>query len=252
MARQVNELVVAAAQSVSKRGDLDDNISEHLRLISVAGSVGANVIVFPELSLTGYELDLASALQLEIDDPRIEPLRSAAIEHDMHVLAGGPLASDLDKPNLGAFLISPEGSVCYAKIHVQESEREYFVAGKDSCVVSIGNVPVGIAICADASHPAHAADAAQRGAQLYVASVMKTEAEYREYTNRLAVYAARHRMAVLTANYAGSTGGSKSAGKSAFWDEHGHLVAQAGSNARALVLARRRGGRWRGEVMDNL
>ncbi len=68
-------LVVAAAQSASRRGDLDKNVAEHLRLIGIAAAVGVNLLVFPELPLTGYELDLASALQLEREDPRIEPLR---------------------------------------------------------------------------------------------------------------------------------------------------------------------------------
>ena len=248
----MNNLVVAAAQSASERGDLDKNISEHLRLIGVAASAGVDLIVFPELSLTGYELDLASALQLERDNPRIEPLRSAAKEHDMHVLASGPWKSGLDKPYLGAFLLSPERSICYAKMHVPESEEKYFLAGKDGCVVSIDRVPTGIAICADTSHSAHAAEAAERGAELYVVSVMKTEAEYRAHANRLGQYAARHSMAVLTANYAGSTGGSDSAGRSAFWDERGEPVAQASPKGRALVVARRDKGKWRGEVITIL
>lgn len=42
----------------------------------------------------------------------------------MHVLVGGSLASGLDKPYLGAFLLSPERSTCNAKVHVHESEEE--------------------------------------------------------------------------------------------------------------------------------
>lgn len=247
-----DNLVIAAAQSASTRGNLDENISEHLRFIDVAASFGANLIVFPELSLTGYELDLAHTLQLQGDDPKLEPLRKAARKHGMHILVSGPWVSDLEKPYLGAFLFSPEQTVCYAKIHVHESEREYFAPGKDGCVVPIGCVPTGIAICADTSHPDHAADAAERGAELYIASVMKTETEYRALADRLSQYAARHRMAILAANYAGSTGGSDSAGKSAFWDERGKLVTQAGSEGEALVVARRDNGEWRGEVVPNL
>ena len=248
---RVNNLVVAAAQSASIRGDLDENIAEHLRLIGVAATVGASVIVFPELSLTGYELDLASALQLEKDDPKIEPLKRAAREHDMHVLVSGPLVSGLDKPYLGAFLLSSERSICYAKIHVHESEEKYFVAGKDACVVSIGGVSTAIAICADTSHPEHAANAAEHAAGLYVACVMKTEAEYRAHADRMGRYAARHGMAVLTANYAGSSKGTGAAGKSAFWDERGELIVQAGSAGKALVVARKDLGKWRGEVITD-
>lgn len=81
---------------------------------------------------------------------------------------------------------------------------------------------------------------------------MKTEAEYRVHANKLRQYAARHGMADLTANYAGSTGGSDSASKSAFWDERGKLVAQASSKGEALVVARRNNGKWCGEVITDL
>jgi predicted amidohydrolase len=123
---------------------LDENVSEHLKFIGVAASLGVDLIVFPELSLTGYELDLAWGLQLEKDDPKLEPLRRAAREHDMHVLVSGPWVSGLDKPYLGAFLLSPEKTICYAKMHVHQSEQKYVVSGRDSCVVSIGGLPTGI------------------------------------------------------------------------------------------------------------
>jgi predicted amidohydrolase len=251
MTEDRSSLVVAAAQSFSVRGDVDRNLSEHLRLVDAAASAGARLVVFPELSLTGYELDLASELQLRADDPRLEPLRAAAARHGVHVLAGGPWRSGQDRPYLGAFLLSPGPTRCYAKVHVHESEAEYFTAGKEGCTVSIGGTPIGFAICADTNHPSHAADAASSGAELYVASVMKTPAKYPAHAGMLQRYAARHRMAVMTANYAGSTGGSESAGKSAFWNEHGELVAQAPSNAAALVVARREGDRWQGEVVPD-
>ena len=244
-------IVVAAAQSASVRGDLERNVARHLQLIEIAASVGAGLIVFPELSLTGYELDLAGELQLDSDDARIEPLRRAANEYDIYVLAGAPQTSGRDRPHLGAFLFSPAECICYAKIHVHQSEEQSFAAGKDSCVVSIDGARVGVAICADTSHWAHAADAAAQGAELYVASVMKTEAEYPAHADRLSQYAARHGMAVLTANYAGSTGGASSAGKSAFWDERGELIVQAGPRGEALVVIRKDGDKWIGEVMTN-
>jgi len=246
----VDDIVVAAAQCVSVRDNLDENISRHLKFVEIAASVGANLLVFPELSLTGYELDLASGLQLNADDPRMGPLRNAAESNNMHILVGGPMASGMDKPFLGAFLLSPEASIGYAKIHVHGSEQEYFASGREGCIVPIAGVLTAIAICADTSHPSHAADAARQDAELYVASVMKTGAEYQTHADRLQQYASRHRMAVLTANYAGSTGGSDSAGRSAIWDEHGRNIAEARLNGENLVVARRSNNTWSGEVIS--
>ena len=92
--------------------------------------------------------------------------------------------------------------------------------------------------------------AAEGGAEVYVASVMKTEAEYRDHASSMQRYAADHGMVTLTANYAGSTGGSFSAGRSAIWDGRGSLIAQANSNQEALVVARRNNRKWHGEVVS--
>jgi predicted amidohydrolase len=245
----VKHFVVAAAQSESKRGDIAANIGEHLRLVDRAASLGVHLIVFPELSLIGYELDLGHALQLEPEDPLLAPIRDAASRHRMHILVGGPRTSGLDRPFLSAFLISPDTTTCYDKIYVHESERAFFAPGDTTCVVNIRGVRTAIAICADTSHPAHAVEAAQHDARLYVASVMKALDEYPTHADRMAGYAARHGMAVLTANHAGSTGGQRSAGSSAIWDERGQLVARAGPEGRALVIGRRIAGRWGGEVL---
>ena len=244
-----NDIVVAAAQSSSIRGDLQGNIRTHLGLIDRAASAGVDLLVFPELSLTGYELDLAPTMQLKRDDSRLEPLRMAAQQHEMHIVVGGPVTSEKERPYLGALVVSPQGIVPYAKVHVHESEAPYFLSGEDSCVVSIARSRVGIAICADTNQASHAAAVAARGAQLYVASVMKTDAEIMDHARKMNQYAMSHRMAALTANYAGSSGRRKSAGKSAFWDERGHLVARVDANVEALLVARSKMGNWHGEII---
>ena len=250
MAAIENNIVVAAAQSSSIRGDLEGNIRTHLRLIDRAASAGVDLLVFPELSLTGYELDLAPTMQLKRDDPRLEPVCMVAKKYAMHIVVGAPLTSEKDRPYLAALVVSPQGIVPYAKVHVHESESRYFLSGEDSCVVSIYGSRVGVAICADTSHASHAATVAARGAQLYVASTMETESEIPDHAHKVAQYAASHRMAVLTVNYAGSSGRRKSAGKSAFWDERGHLVTRVDANVEALLVARRKLGSWHGEIIS--
>ncbi len=244
-------ITVAAAQSPSARGDLAANVATHLRFVEAAARAGTDLLVFPELSLTGYELDLAPAFSLRPDDARIEPLRAAARRHAMHVLVGCPWASGTAKPWLGAFLLSAGETVCYAKVHVHESESGYFAPGSEGCVTTVSGVVTGIAICADTARPSHPAAAAAQGAGLYVAGIMKTADEYAPHALDMERYAARHAMATLTANYAGFSGGAQSGGGSAIWDERGALVARADSATPAMVVGRRAGadGGWRGEVV---
>jgi predicted amidohydrolase len=53
---------IAVAQTCPVKGDVQANLAEQLRLTQIAASEGAQIVVFPELSLTGYELRLARAL----------------------------------------------------------------------------------------------------------------------------------------------------------------------------------------------
>lgn len=243
-------LTIAAAQSSSRRGDIPHNVVEHLRFIAVAASYGVDLLVFPELSLAGYELELASSIHFANDDPRLEPLRQAVTEHGMHILVSGPLDTGQKRPYLGALLFSPQKVQRYAKVHVHESELADFMSGDLCRVVTVRNVPIGLAICADTSHASHPAEAAAQGARLYVSSIMKTEAEYPAHAQRLQNYAVQHGMAMLTANYATPSGGRDTAGKSALWNERGELLAQAGVKGSSLVIGSCIGGDWRGEALN--
>ena len=53
---------IAAAQVASVRGDIEANVATHAAAIQAASERHVSVLVFPELSLTGYELDLGCPL----------------------------------------------------------------------------------------------------------------------------------------------------------------------------------------------
>ncbi len=66
----MKNLKVAVAQISSIRGDIDNNIKTHVNATIKAREEGVSLLVFPELSLTGYELDLAKTLAFTVDDVR--------------------------------------------------------------------------------------------------------------------------------------------------------------------------------------
>jgi len=55
-------MILASAQTKPKRGDLTANLEEHYRLIDLASQQDADLIVFPEMSITGYEREKAEGL----------------------------------------------------------------------------------------------------------------------------------------------------------------------------------------------
>jgi predicted amidohydrolase len=208
------------------------------------------LLVFPELSLTGYELAMAAANVVDPGSPVLDPLRQLAAEARMTIVAGAPVRSDRETLHIGALAIRPQGPVVtHTKEHTHYSEEGVFRPGRGGPVLPVEDARVALAICADAKHPEHAATAARRGATVYAASVMIIEEEYGPKAALLEGYARRHRMAVLLANYSGATGGAHSAGKSALWSEGGLLVAASGGTEEALVVGSKHDGVWTGAVL---
>jgi predicted amidohydrolase len=242
-------LIIAAAQSTSVPGDISRNVAHHLRIGTIAAERGAQLLVFPELSLTGYELTIARSKAVRPDSSDLDPLRHLAAHAHMAVVVGAPMLNDKDELHIAAFAIRPDGTVLtYTKQYVHESEEEVFTSGPGGPALLVEDATVALAICADATHPQHAASAAARGANVYAVGVMVTEGGYARKVALLRNYALEHRMAVLMANYSGATGGEVSAGKSALWSEDGQLVAATIGTEEALVVGMKQNGSWSGIV----
>lgn len=242
---------VAAAQSLSIAGDLAANIARHLRFMAVAAEQGVELLVFPELSLTGYEGQMAADLAIDPQHAVLQPLRDCARELGLTAVVGMPIRDrDSSKVLIGALTLGGDGSLeVYSKQHLHSGEELFYAPGAGGSSLSIGGDTVALAVCADFSHASHAAAAANLGADLYAAGVLIGEKGYGVDSALLQGYAQNHSMAVLMANHAGLTGGWQSAGRSAFWSESGALVVAARGPGEVLVIARRDAGAWQGRVV---
>lgn len=241
----MGEFKIAAAQVASIRGELARNLQTHAEAVTVAAARGVSVLVFPELSLTGYEPELAAAHAIAAGDARLDPLGELALRHRMHTVAGAPLSADGPKPALGAILFGPDGTRrTYAKIHLGGGEANYFIPGSGPLAFDSHGQMVGLSICADSSAPSHPQSYAALGATVYAAGVFLNAAWYATDTPRLADYATRHGMLVVMANHAASVGTHVSVGRSAVWAPDGALLAQAAGAENALVVATRGPESW--------
>jgi len=247
---RVSDFKIAAAQVASIRGDIDANIAAHAAAIEAAAEHRVSVLVFPELSLTGYEPDLAAELAMSAMDRRLEPLRALARQHHMKIVVGAPLHSGTSKPALGAIVIDASGStMSYRKMHLGTPERAIFVAGDRPLAFTVSGHTVGVAICADSSQPTHPRAYAALGADIYAAGVFLNAEWYATDTPRLIDYAARFRLLTVMANHADSIGTYASVGKSAAWAPGGTLLAEAKGVERAIVIATSTNLDWRGDVV---
>lgn len=244
-------LTLAAAQSISIAGDVPTNLQRHLAFMRLAAEHGVQLLVFPELSLTGYEPTLAADLAIAPEDALLAPLRAMARELRMTAVVGMPLRLTPGAGvTIGALVLGADGSLAvYTKQHLHPGEEVAFVPGQGGAPLAWGSDRIALAVCADFSHASHPQQAAEAGATVYAAGVLVSEGGYATDSALLQGYAAEHQMLVLMANHGGPTGGWVSAGRSAIWAADGTLITAAPGVGDSLVIARRAHGHWTGQAL---
>jgi len=241
---------IAVAQTRPVKGDVPTNIAEHIRLARLAAAEKARLVLFPELSLTGYEITLAEDLAFTENDARLAPLREEATVLGTVLIAGAPVRIE-SQLHIGALIMYPDRTLAvYTKQRlgafpssaccdgvVPPAEATVFQAGDHNPLIRLADRVAAIAICADIGNPAHPQQAAARGADAYLASMFVIPSEYDGEASKLRRYAQEHRMVVAFANYGNSTGGLASAGRSAIWSATGQLLVQLGASGAGISVA---------------
>ncbi|MEV0843162.1 carbon-nitrogen hydrolase family protein [Actinocatenispora sera] len=226
-------LVIAVCQPRITAYQVVANAAEHADAVRAAS---ARVVVFPELSLTGYQLD---APAIAADDSRLAPIIEACAETGATALVGAPVQGEAGRAHIAMLAIDGAGvRVAYRKVHVHESE-ERFSPGDGPAVLEVDGWRLGLAICFDTSFATHDAATAALGMDVYVASVLDHDRDAHVPSERAQRVIADRGVWVATASFAGSTGGGfdQAAGRSAIWSPDGEVLAQAGPEAGEIVRA---------------
>lgn len=246
----LKEITIAAAQTIPKTGDIKKNAESHLDMIKKVADLDVDLIVFPELSLTGYDLGLSANSSISFSHPVLQILLSASVKYNMCIVAGAPVQIEQNL-YIGAYIMKPDQTIrLYLKHHLHPGEEKVYHAGFFNPDLYIRDDKVSIAVCADIGYPDHAGSAAGSGSSIYATSVFISPKGYSKDSSILKGYAKKHHMAVLMANYGGPTGGNESAGKSALWSEKGDLIAGMDGTGEGIVLATRTRGKWTGNILQ--
>ncbi len=246
-------ITLAVAQSISIAKDINANIELHLQFMALAARQGVQLLVFPELSLTGYELNAAVQLALKPNDPRLVPLRKMAQNYAMTAVIGMPVRlTEAPEILIAALILHPDGTQgLYSKQHLHPGEESVITAGTGSETLAIDNRAIALAICADAMQSSHRANACKAGAEIYAAGVLISPASYAAESQQLTDYAKTDQMMVMLANHGGASGGWECAGRSAIWSSSGELISAAKGQGQCLVIAQENElGEWTGKVIN--
>ena len=230
--REGLSVAVAQPRCAAKRPAA--NIEAHAEAVR---SVQARVVVFPELSITGYELD---AEAVSPADPVWRPLIEACAATGALALVGAPIPGKGDRSHIAMLRVDGTGvEVAYRKMWLSADEAIRFTPGEAPTVLEIDGWRMGLGICKDTGTARHVAAMANSDLDVYVAGMAHTPAELPEQGARGMVIARACRAYVAFASFAGPTGDvfSQTAGHSGIWAPDGHPLATAGAQPGETVTA---------------
>ncbi len=241
------KLRVAAAQIEPTEANLSDNLDRHFAFIDQARARGVNLLVFPELSLTGYQLRSRTPdLAITRDDERL--LKIAEHAGDMTVIAGfveEGFAAQFH--NSAAALRHGEVQFIHRKLNLATygnlEEAKYFARGR-YVDVYIHEPPwtLAIFICADSCNPGLIHLASLYGSTLLCIPIASSrEAVGLDFSNpdgwqtALSFYGMLYGMPIVMSNHCGSRDGETYWGGSRVIDPHGKTLAIGGEDEELVV-----------------
>ncbi len=243
----VSEINVALGQISSKVGDKEANLKAMKKIIIEAKNKGANLIIFPELALTGYVVkDLAYELAEPIPTgPATCEITTVAKRHNVHVIFGmienSPEAASVLHNT--AILIGPEGFIGkYRKMHLPThsvfEEKRYFRPGYETPIFKTDVGRIGITICYDIYFPEITRVMRLKGAQLIVC-ISASPSTRREFFEILtAARAIENTVIVAYTNLFGIEDGLQFWGGSRFIAPNGSIIAQAKFDEEDMIMTK--------------
>ncbi len=219
------------------------------KILSTLAKVDADLIVLPELAVSGYNFSSPSDLTRgaeAADGPTAEMLRELATKSGAHYVCGIAEQGDGGAIYNSAILVGPGGFLgCYRKLHLFFKEKEFFTPGGrgfslfDITTSTGEKARLGLLVCFDHMFPEAARSLALKGAQVICHPSNLVLPEYAQLTSR--VRALENRMFWLMANRVGSESGAAGdltfTGCSQIVAQNGALLAAAGAEKEELLLA---------------
>lgn len=227
---------ICIAQTEPIKGNVSANIEAHKRFIELALTLHAEAIFFPELSLTGYEPELAKKLATNQNDIRLDIFQQISDHNRIIIGLGLPTVTE-SQIRISMIIFEPnKPRQTYSKQQLHEDEFPYFDNGIGQIIIKTNDRKIAPAICYESLQPTHAENAFKLGADVYLASVAKSlngvEKAYDYYPRVAKQYA----MPVLMSNCVGFCDNYLCVGKSAVWTKEGTLVGQLDDTSEGILI----------------
>jgi len=235
---------VALGQISCRRGDKKWNFRKMQDKAAEAKQQGADLIVFPELSLTGYTLrDHVYELAETIPGPSTRTLQKIARQEDIHIIFG---MAELSEKTLAtiyntAVLAGPEGLIgkyrkMYLPTHSVFEEKRYFRPGCQVAAFETELGKIGLAICYDIFFPEVIRLTRLKGVQMVVCISASPAARRAFFETLTAARAIENNVFLVYVNLVGIEDGLQFWGGSRLIGPNGKVLVKAKYDKEDLVV----------------
>ncbi|MFT3866073.1 MAG: carbon-nitrogen hydrolase family protein [Solirubrobacterales bacterium] len=249
-------LEIAVCQLGSEVGDEEydprpANLERAIAAIDEAAAAGAQLVVFGEAFLNGFQTGQWTAryaVSESEEDPFVAALLAAARRRDVHVIMGATTRAGTFPGDVynSALLLGPPGLIgTYRKAHIGARinaegivmEKVWWSPGAELPVFATALGRIGIEICYDVSFPEVARTLTLRGAELIVNVSAASRGREEIWTHSLFTRATENAVWVLHASVVGNQPGAEFFGGSRLFSPDGRVVAEAPRGEEALLRA---------------
>jgi predicted amidohydrolase len=236
-------LKVAAAQARTRPGDISANVATAAQLVRFAASAGADVVVLPELFLSGYDLDLfrpdVKTCDIVPGDIRLGELQAACYSTRTVAVVGAAVRR-FGGRTISLVVVGRDGDahIAYDRQHLWREEREVFRPGDHGCTIEIAGWRLGLGSAYDVSFPEHVRAAVHDGCDAYLCPGVFTRGDS-EHRRDLyfAARALENTCYTVVANHIGDTALGPGCGRSAVYGPDGRVVIEADGERVDVVSA---------------
>jgi predicted amidohydrolase len=253
-------MTIIATVALEGSYDIEISTKRHLTLMAEAAEAGAELVVFPEISLQGYPPDLTSFYPERIqaaydnaesvaDGPHVRQIVEQARALGVHTVFGMNETGDAPGVIYNTMVLTgPDGLIgTYRKVHVGITEQLTWRRGDDWPVYETALGRIGMLICYDKMWPESTRELMLRGADLLVMSTAwpmvngEQDPETNIWAELYRLYdrarAAENSRWFVSSNFAGDFGGCRFLGLSQIVDPMGRVVATTGALTPGIAVA---------------
>ena len=241
----MHDIRIAMVACRARLGETRQNLQNAKAWIHRAHSAGADIVCFPELSLTGYgNFTQVDSLAIDLQGAATEQISAAARKSGITVLAGFVEKNGKEKPFATHCVFGPDGDMApYRKLHLAPPEQPYFSPGGTVHVFKHPKTAFGIQLCYDAHFPELSTAMALKGADIIFVPHASPHGDARmkhaSWMRHLPARAFDNGLFVAACNQCGNNGveGFSFAGNAMVLDPSGRILGKKTDGQEALLVA---------------